>query len=233
MKDEEKKMIKNLFCRLQNTEYQFPHRDQEAEKMIHNLSSKQSHSIYYMVQTILVQESVINRLNNAVKLLKNKNNNKNVNNTSFLSNQLHDDIFNHSSMENIQSSSSPNTRQIQGGTENVQNGGIAKNNTSRGGGTSSFLSNALQTAVGVAGGMVAGNMLTNLFNHDLSDKSVDNILNTTYLDSNPMTSSNNVEDDITSRSELPKDTNISHDCEEYVEYQDSDVDDVLDDDNLF
>ena len=53
----------SLFNQLKKNEEKFPGRNTEAEKYIKNLILKQPNSIYYIVQTVLVQESVIKKLN--------------------------------------------------------------------------------------------------------------------------------------------------------------------------
>ncbi|CAL4042411.1 Putative uncharacterized protein Yba2 [Buchnera aphidicola (Phyllaphis fagi)] len=227
MKDTEKTMIENLFSRLKHTENKTPNRDQEAERIIHNLSSKQVNSIYYMVQTILVQESIIHKLNNQVKLLQNAQNDRNNKNTEFLSSKLGNNIFN-TKKDDINSNYRNDNK---GKYYSSDNKDYSTTKNSMLGGVSSFLGNAVQTAVGVAGGMVAGNMLTNLFNHDQSEKNIENnLLNTSYLDSN-MVSSETDRDHLID-SELSNHINPDDSNLEYVEYQDSDMDDMIDDESF-
>ncbi|ANZ22411.1 hypothetical protein ATN01_00910 [Buchnera aphidicola (Diuraphis noxia)] len=165
MKDEEKNLIKNLFHRLKNTELNSFERDNSADELIQKLVKQQPFSSYYMVQTILIQETAINKMNSKIEelkkrieILKTKESNKKP---SFLSNFFknrpdsqklsHDNnIWKHNDSHLQSQTSNPVTQSSPIITANRNSG---------------FLSNALQTATGVAGGMILGNMLMNVFNH--------------------------------------------------------------------
>ncbi|XRX43239.1 MAG: DUF2076 domain-containing protein [Buchnera aphidicola (Tetraneura sorini)] len=172
MKTEEKILIENLFIRLLKVEQSSSKRDELAEKLINSLIEKQVNAPYYLIQTVLVQETVLKKLNTKINELKKENNSlqekvlKKNEKPSFLSG-----LFKHgenkksnlnSSKEKNMSSKNYNNSIISPNSDSVSSvsspglsNPVVNNNT--------FLGNALQTAVGVAGGMVVGNMLTNMF----------------------------------------------------------------------
>lgn len=184
MKDEEKKLIENLFHRLKNTELNSSERDSEANSLIQNLVKQQPYSSYYMAQTILIQETAIKKLSLKVEELTNKISSLNLNKTnkkpSFLSSffkkeptsseTLNNDIWkknqNIPGSYNSVSSSSPN---------------FSGNGNSSSSNSNGFLKNALQTATGVAGGMILGNMLMNIFNHSKPEEEVFDTINESYI----------------------------------------------------
>ncbi|XBC43474.1 MAG: DUF2076 domain-containing protein [Buchnera aphidicola (Meitanaphis flavogallis)] len=181
MNTDEKKLIEDLFFRLHQTEIQSPNRDNIAEELIKNLLEKYPNSPYYMAQTILVQETAIKKLNDKVSeleshVLKDKKDKKNVS-IGFLSNlfgtkknQSVSETYSNSSINPLHnrafdSNTSPFSSQTRSGT--LSQIGAANN-------TGGFFSGALQTATGVAGGVVMANMLTNLFQNKKSEEEVIN-----------------------------------------------------------
>ncbi|MCU4137037.1 DUF2076 domain-containing protein [Buchnera aphidicola (Sitobion miscanthi)] len=186
MKDEEKNLIENLFHRLKKAELNTSERDSSADELIQNLVKKQPASSYYMTQTILIQETAIKKMSMKIEELKMRikslNNNKEESNkkTSFLSSffkknptsqktsndniwKKKEDILppNHSNstvLPTTQSLSTVNSR------------------------SSSFLGSALQTATGVAGGMILGNMLMNVFSHSKPEEDIFDTVNKSSLD---------------------------------------------------
>jgi len=163
MKQEEKKIISNLFSKLKKTETDFPNRNKEAEEYIKDFLNKQPNSFYYIIQTILVQESVIKNLTKKLNETKRKIKKNDIPN--FIPN-FNENLKNHSQPESS-STFSKNTNEIPQNYRNPnslsfysENSYKEKNN--------SFLKNALQTATGVAGGIVLGNMVSSLFQHNNS-----------------------------------------------------------------
>ncbi|AAO26903.1 hypothetical protein bbp_170 [Buchnera aphidicola str. Bp (Baizongia pistaciae)] len=178
MNNEEQKLIENLFSRLYKAESDFPNRDKNAEQLINDLLRKQPSSSYYMTQTILVQEMIIEKLNAKILELE-KNLSMNEKQTKhgsfgFLSglfkskkkeidacNQGNkagnhkDDISKRPIMDCLNNNVGKTTSVL--GRETIYN---TSNNSMSG-----FLSGSLQTAAGVAGGMVMANLLMNLFQH--------------------------------------------------------------------
>ncbi|CAL4042425.1 Putative uncharacterized protein Yba2 [Buchnera aphidicola (Takecallis arundicolens)] len=170
MKETEKTLIINLFKKINNISLQTPHKDSEAEKLINILLKNQHDSVYYMVQTLLVQDILIQELNDKVKKLQDRISRFSVQNMSFLSDHVKQKVRNLPTDNHILHNSNKNTYSKKVEPEIAEYNYSNSNNTSGSNprrGISSFLGTAIQTAVGVAGGMVAGNMLTNfLHNHE-------------------------------------------------------------------
>lgn len=188
MKDEEKNLIENLFHRLKKAELNTSERDSSADELIQNLVKKQPASSYYMTQTILIQETAIKKMSMKIEELKmrikslNNNNNKEESNkkTSFLSSFFkknptpqkasNDDIW--KKKEDILPPNYSNTTVLPT-TQSLP----TVNSRS-----SSFLGSALQTATGVAGGMILGNMLMNVFSHSKPEEDIFDTVNKSSLD---------------------------------------------------
>ncbi|NIH16669.1 MAG: DUF2076 family protein [Buchnera aphidicola (Periphyllus lyropictus)] len=174
MENKEKKLIKSLFKRLKNAEKKSSLRDEKAEKFIKECLLNQPNSVYYMIQIILVQEVAIQKLHKNIEDLEKlieKNSFSQSNKKSFLSGLLEKyttpSIKKNSSSINLKKNIPLNINR----KYESSFGSDYSNIISSG---SSFLGNALQTAVGVAGGVVVGNMLTNLFH---KHKPEDNLFN--------------------------------------------------------
>lgn len=218
MKETEKKLIIDLFKKIKNVELQTPNKDIEAEKLINFLLNNQNNAVYYMVQTILVQEIIIQELNDKIKKIENQTNNSISQSSSFLSDHLKNKILDMPIQNNSLYNNKYDTyKKFESNildTNYLNNKNNYSGSNTSGGGISSFLGNALQTAVGVAGGMVAGNMITDFFQnhdkeHDISNHEnnsdhidtkdhIDNSIHNNFL--NPDTSDdfnvdNNVHDD--------------------------------------
>ncbi|AEO07993.1 DUF2076 domain-containing protein [Buchnera aphidicola] len=193
MKDEEKNLIENLFYRLKQTELNSSERDISADNLIQNLVSKQPASSYYMTQTILIQETAIKKMSNKIEELEKKIHKFNVEESnkkpSFLSSFF-------KTNPNFKPQSTSNDNNIWRNKENISQSNYANssipnspmsqslpvvnhyptgNNRSNG-----FLSSALQTATGVAGGMILGNMLMNVFNHSKPEEEIFDTVHSSY-----------------------------------------------------
>ncbi|AKC32628.1 DUF2076 domain-containing protein [Candidatus Pantoea carbekii] len=165
MQLEEKNLISGLFQRLKETEQKTAPRDAEAEQHIQNFIEKQPSAPYYMAQSILIQEAALNRLNEQVLQLQNEITQlkaaPKTTSTGFLSG-----LFgNNRSAERL-----PQQAQLQ--TAPI----VTQPSTTTLSRSSNFMSGALQTAAGVAGGMVLGNVLTNMFHHSAPEE-IFNIMN--------------------------------------------------------
>ncbi|WAI03120.1 DUF2076 domain-containing protein [Buchnera aphidicola] len=186
MKDEEKNLIENLFNRLKNAELNCSGRDHSADELIQELVKRQPASSYYMAQTILVQETHIKKMSLKIEELKKKieilNKEESNKKPSFLSSFFKKNPINETispdnniwkNKENISpTSNSHATFSTSPMTQTIPT--VSKN--------SGFLSNALQTATGVAGGMILGNMLMNVFNHSKSEEETFDTINKSSLD---------------------------------------------------
>ncbi|CAL4320339.1 DUF2076 domain-containing protein [Buchnera aphidicola] len=181
MQDKEKKLIENLFDRLKNAELNSSSRDEQADILIKNLVKNQPSSAYYMIQTILIQETAIKKMNEKIEELKSQllqlEEKNNIKKTSFLSG-----LFSKKESSPFSSSHAHNMSK----NENIPAtpGANTAIPTNYNNGRSSFLSNALQTATGVAGGMMLGNMLMNLFQHTKPEEDIFNTIHESSLDDN-------------------------------------------------
>lgn len=154
MQPEEKQLIYGLFKRLKQTEYSTGSRDPEAERQIQSFVQQQPAAPYYMAQSLLIQEAALTRLNQQIQQLQNDvtqlKTTRQPSGRSFLKG-----LFGGS---RPQLAPQPSTQDLSPGYTSSR----PSSNVLPGG---SFMSNALQTAAGVAGGVVLGNMLTNMFHH--------------------------------------------------------------------
>jgi len=180
MDKKEKKLIEELFLRLKEAEKSST-RDENAEKFIYDCYDKQKNSVYYMIQTILVQEVAIKKLNQIIQQLEEKNKNlsdanskktflsglmeKYIPNKKVKKENLNDNVLNNSN--NVHKFSNPVNSENSNYTPPLSGSG--------------FLGNALQTAAGVAGGIVAGNMLMNLFNKNHSEEEIFHGMHNNYI----------------------------------------------------
>lgn len=189
MEDKEKKLIKNLFSRLKDIELKNVKIDQEVNILIKDIIKKQCNAPYYMTQTILIQESAIQSLYNKINKLKKiiKDNKKEINFKN-KSNGFLSGLFNNK--KKIQKDDL-NTKDYL--NKDIENNNLNKCVYSSNNGNGGFLKNALQTAIGVAGGVVSANMLMNLFNNN---KSSSEIFNTENNSESLKSSSENIDNDV-------------------------------------
>ena len=177
MKSEEQTLIDGLFTRLQEAERQSAPRDAQAEAQINQFLVRQPAAPYYMAQAILIQEAAIKRLDQRIKELEAQVAQAQENRPSsggFLAG-----LFGGGQCEAApQPQQQPQQQRPAGWGEtrfSQPAGGYSNPNDFRpapapqpaaapaqGGG---FLRGALQTAAGVAGGVVVADLLTNMFHH--------------------------------------------------------------------
>ena len=164
MQSEEQRLIDGLFSRLKQAETQSAPRDAEAEKTIAGYVQGQPAAPYYMAQTILIQEAAIKQLNERIQALESdvsRLQSTKQNSGGFLAGLFGGGQSSSSGSEPIPGSQNyarqaPPAQQPGYAQPQAQNYAPARS----GGG---FMSGALQTAAGVAGGVVLGNMLMNMF----------------------------------------------------------------------
>lgn len=168
MNSEEQTLIDGLFTRLQEAEHEGGLRDTDAELQIKNHLARQPAAPYYMAQTLLIQEAAIKRLDQRVRELEaqaTEQQRQRSGNGGFLAG-----LFGGG-----QQSSTPQPAQRPAGwgetrfsqsaaasavpPASAQAGAAA----AQGGG---FMRGALQTAAGVAGGVMVADLLTSMFHHD-------------------------------------------------------------------
>ncbi|MDU6925421.1 DUF2076 domain-containing protein [Franconibacter helveticus] len=189
MQSEEQRLIDGLFSRLKTAEANSAPRDAAAQQLIEQHLREQPAAGYYMAQTILIQEAAIKELNSRVQGLEAQ-----VAQLQHASKQQQSSggflagLFGGGSRtaEPQQQAQAGRSSDAIPGAQNYQNAapgsynnapaqGYAQQSYSapRGGG---FMAGALQTAAGVAGGVVLGNMLTSMFSHHQPQEIV-NIIN--------------------------------------------------------
>lgn len=187
MHAEEKNLIDGLFSRLRAAESQSAPREVEAEALINEYVTRQPAAPYYMAQAIIVQENAIQQLDARVKeleaqieTLKRTQSAPQQSSGGFLSG-----LFGgNRSQQAPAQQQSVGTPARSGWHEPAAGQGNGSGQPARfaqpsgfgqrpgfgqpqGGG---FLSGALQTAAGVAGGMVLGNLLMDMFQGDESEQ---------------------------------------------------------------
>lgn len=179
MNSEEQTLIDGLFGRLRQAEDPAVARDSQAQARIAEHLQQQPAAPYYMAQAILVQEAALKRLDEQNKQLQAELKQAKAqvaaapsNNSGFLSN-----IFGSGTRDpqpqqsQAQAGSStgggwrePSRSFNQPGFAPQQRSNAAPAQAPARGGASSFLGGALQTAAGVAGGVMLAQGISSLFN---------------------------------------------------------------------
>lgn len=169
-------VIDELFQRISQVAKQNTSRDREAESLIEKHVVQQPSAPYYMAQTMIMQEATIKQLHSQVEALQNQlAQEKQKSSGGFFSNLFGGNqrrAFN-SRRANFSNPRGPSFGPSQfgsqaGGDPPSYGGGYQRN--------SSFLGGALQTAAGVAGGMMLGNMMMDMFSGHRPEEIV-NIIN--------------------------------------------------------
>jgi hypothetical protein len=160
MQSEEQRLIDGLFSRLKHAEEQSAPRDATAESVIAQHVQSQPAAPYYMTQTILIQEAAIKQLNERVQALESEASQLRA--TKQSSGGFLAGLFGGGQPSSPARGSDPIPGAQNYAAPQNQNYASAPNQYApRSGG--GFMSGALQTAAGVAGGVVIGNMLMNMF----------------------------------------------------------------------
>lgn len=149
MEQQAKQMIDDLFGKLKQAEAQTDSRDSEAEEVIRQAISAQPSAPYYMAQAILVQEHALKNLNQRVQELEQEQAKQPAGGGSFLG--------------GLFGAGTPSTTQPRRPATAANPGPFR--NASQG----SFLGNALQTAAGVAGGMLLANAVMGMFDDNTAE----------------------------------------------------------------
>jgi len=171
MQREEQQLIEGLFSRLKQAESQTAARDAAAEQLINQHLQTQPGAPYYMAQAILIQEAALKKLNERVAALENQLAQQQQQQPAQSSGGFLSGLFGSGSRQQPPAQQQAwNSAPPQPGQQPPQYAGAP---APRGSG---FLGGALQTAVGVAGGVVMADMLTSLFHHSQPEEIV-NIIN--------------------------------------------------------
>ncbi|MDQ1212095.1 DUF2076 domain-containing protein [Pantoea anthophila] len=176
MQREEQQLIEGLFTRLKQAESQTAARDAAAEQLINQHLQAQPGAPYYMAQAILIQEAALKKLNERVSALESQLAQQQQQQPAQSSGGFLSGLFGGGSRQQ-----QPAQQQQQQQQQSPWNSApqqpaqpqYAPAPASRGTG---FLGGALQTAVGVAGGVVMADMLTSMFHHSQPEEIV-NIIN--------------------------------------------------------
>ncbi len=176
-------VIDELFQRIEQAMQQNPNRDRDAESLIEKHVIHQPCAPYYMAQTIVMQNATMKQLQAQVEQLQqqlNQQQTRQGQSGGFFSRLFGAEQHNHA---NSQSQwQQPDYQQARPGSRaygaqpQYAGGGFGRG--------SSFLGGALQTAAGVAGGMVLGNMMMNMFSHRHPEEII-NIINDDPASMNP------------------------------------------------
>lgn len=173
MQSEEQQLIESLFTRLKQAESQSGPRDTAAEKLIQQQVQAQPGAPYYMAQAILIQEAAMKQLNSRVSELEAKlaqAQQPQQNSGGFLSG-----LFGGGSRSQPQPVQQPAQSAWGNAPAQPQQQPAYAQAPAPAAGRG-FLGGALQTAVGVAGGVVMADMLTSMFHHSQPEEIV-NIIN--------------------------------------------------------
>ncbi|MDT3412249.1 DUF2076 domain-containing protein [Kosakonia cowanii] len=157
MQYDEQQLINGLFQRLKQAEQQNGQRDAQAQRQIAELVKQQPAAPYYMAQSMLIQEAALKRLQTRVQELENQlaqqQSQQPSGGGSFLSG-----LFGGNRNQPVQPAQNWGAPPVQQPQQYASPAPTA----SRGSG---FMAGALQTAAGVAGGVVIADMLTSMFHH--------------------------------------------------------------------
>jgi hypothetical protein len=143
MEQQAKQMISDLFGKLKQAEDQTGPRDTDAEGLINKAVAAQPSAPYYMAQAILVQEHALNNLNQRAQELEQELAKRPAGGGGFLNGLFGAGADNNSRARRPVTAANP------GPFQNARQGG--------------FLSSALQTAAGVAGGVLLANAVMGMF----------------------------------------------------------------------
>ena len=143
-------MINSLFAKLKQAETQSGPREAEAEAQIRDALAAQPNAPYYMAQAILVQEHALNSLNQRVQELEQALAQRPASGGGFLGG-----LFGAGNQ-------TPAAPQRQAAP-------AAQNAPFRNAPSGSFLGGAMQTAMGVAGGVLLANAIGDMFAGDVAE----------------------------------------------------------------
>lgn len=160
MDQTEKQVIDGLFDRLRQAERGSAHRDGDAERHIGALISQQPAAPYYMAQAILVQEHALKAAQQRIAELEQEVEEQPAQSGGGFLGGLFGGGSQAPARGSVPRAGGGMRYPAAGAHNGAENSPVAQyQRTGQGGG---FLAGAMQTAVGVAGGMVVANMLTGM-----------------------------------------------------------------------
>jgi hypothetical protein len=164
MDHQDRQAIEQLFGKLSQVEGQFATPDVQAAEFIRSKIAQQPNAPYYMAQTIVVQEQALSAAHDRIQQLEQEFASRPAGGGGFLSG-----LFGGGAQpqhrapqprpDNMQGMIPPGSRFGSPGMAP----GMQSMSPGRGGG---FLAGAAQTAMGVAGGVLLGNMIAGAFSGD-------------------------------------------------------------------
>jgi hypothetical protein len=159
MNTDERSLIEGLFARLQQAEAQAGPRDAQAESLIQGLMARQPAASYLLAQVALVQEQGLRNLQARVEELERTLAERPQGGGGFLGG-----LFGGRSQGAAQPAApgrpQPTTGAGWGNSGFAAQGAVPMQSGAQGGG---FMAGAMQTAMGVAGGVLLGNAVAGLF----------------------------------------------------------------------
>jgi hypothetical protein len=156
MDHQDRQAIEQLFGKIAQVESQSTSPDAQAAEFIRSQTARQPNAPYYMAQTIVVQEQALNAAQARIAELEHQLSSRPAGGGGFLSS-----LFGGGQPQHRPQPYQPQHTQGMPPHMAPGMGGMAPG---RGGG--GFLAGAAQTAMGVAGGVVLGNMLAGAFGGD-------------------------------------------------------------------
>jgi len=159
MQYDEQQLINGLFQRLKQAEQQNGQRDAQAERQIAELVKQQPAAPYYMAQSMLIQEAALKRMQARVQELENQLAQQQSQQPASGGGSFLSGLFGGNKNPPAQPAQNWGAPPVQ---QQPQQYASPAPTASRGSG---FMAGALQTAAGVAGGVVIADMLTSMFHH--------------------------------------------------------------------
>jgi hypothetical protein len=160
---QDRQAIEQLFGKIAQVESQSTAPDGQAAELIRSRVTQQPNAPYYMAQTIVVQEQALSAAHSRIQQLEQELASRPTGSGGFLSSLFGGGQPHSQSRQPYQPqpmhSMSPHMASGMGGTAPRTGGG--------------FLAGAAQTAMGVAGGVILGNMIAGAFSGDDKANSAD------------------------------------------------------------
>jgi hypothetical protein len=154
MDHQDRQAIEQLFGKIAQVERQSTPPDAQAAQFIRSQINQQPNAPYYMAQTIVVQEQALSAAHGRIQQLEQELASRPAGGGGFLSG-----LFG-GGQARPQPSSQPHQQPMHGMPSHMAPGMMGGMAQQRGGG---FLAGAAQTATGVAGGVLIGNMIADAF----------------------------------------------------------------------
>jgi hypothetical protein len=154
MDHRERQTIEELFDKIARVEQRSPPRDPEAEALIRSKVAANPAASYYMAQTIVVQEQALNEAARRIEALE-----RELGEQPATGGGLFEGLFGSSQQRRRYDAPPPRYGGPWGGGAPGAGGG--------------FLAGAAQTAMGVAGGVVLGNMIADWLSPDTAEIEAD------------------------------------------------------------